>query len=126
MSYGNLHSRESLEYLTFISSLQISVNERVGQPYQTARAGIVNEPSITRPNRHMNRPRLSHMCIRAYGGVVPSGRSGGANVVMMRCPSLGKDLAVDAVQVGDGQERRDVEDVVEPPADDRENHAGVA
>src|ERR1700751_4910754 len=113
MSYGNLHSSVSSEYLTFISSLQIWVNDSVGQPYQIARAGMVNEPSMTSPKRQTNRPRLSPLCIRAYIGVVPRGRSGSAGLsmvgdtVLMWSSLVGEDLAVAAVQVRDCQERRD-------------------
>src|SRR5271156_1775048 len=40
--------------------------------------------------------------------------------------SVGEDLAVDRVQIGNRQEWADVEDVVEPPADDWEDDPGVA
>jgi hypothetical protein len=56
-----------------MSSLQIWVNDNVGQPYQTAIVGTVNDPSMTRPNRQTNSARLSQVCILTQAGVVPTG-----------------------------------------------------
>ena len=59
-----------------ISSLQMSVSDSVGQPYQIAITGTVSEPSITRPKRQTNNARLSHLCIPAHVDVVPTGNAG--------------------------------------------------
>src|SRR5690242_17711673 len=69
-----MHSRESSEYRTFWSSLQISTNESVGYPYQIANNGKVNVPSRTNAVRQTKRPRWSHLCSRAFDSVVPRGR----------------------------------------------------
>src|SRR6478609_9454380 len=97
-----------------------------------ARNGRVNEPSMTRPTRHTKMPRLSHLCMRAYCFVVPSGRSSlrespsadasALEVGLVTGFSLFReDFAVDGVQIGDSQERCDVHDVVDPPSDDWED-----
>src|SRR5262245_9165130 len=69
-----MHSRDSSEKRIFSNSLQISWSDNVGHPYQSAINGNVNAPSMTNAVRQTNRPRCSHLCIRAYGAVVPSGR----------------------------------------------------
>ena len=44
-----------------------------GPADQTAMVGTVNDPSMTRPNRHTNSARLSQVCILTQVGVVPTG-----------------------------------------------------
>src|SRR5262245_49550640 len=122
-SYWNLHSSDSLLYRTFMSSLQMSRRLRVGQPYQTARNGNVNEPSMTRATRQTRMPRFNHLCMPAHCSDVPNGSP--SVEVLMELSLFREDFAIDSVQIRDGQERGDEHDVVDPPSDDGENRSGV-
>lgn len=79
-----------------MSSLQISVRDNVGQPYQIAITGTVSDPSMTSPNRQTYSPRLSQVCIRAQLDVVPIGKDS-EGVSDTAVPLVGEYFPVDGV-----------------------------